>query len=800
VANAAGPQLTARESDVLAAVERRLTNAEIAAELHLSIRTVESHIASLRRKLGADSRSGLIEAARWRRGTAVPVPQNSFVGRDAELDAVRRLLDRERWVTVVGPAGCGKTRLALEVAAASERSPVVVELEHARERDVAGLLAGALGLGSTAPGDVVDACATALDAQSYLLVLDNADRVSDAVTWLVGRVMAVARSVRVLVTSRTPLAARGEAVLQLKPLSIGNDAITLFLDRARTASGGALSFEPTDPAVTRICRQLDGLPLALELAAARTRHLRLDELLVVVDDPERPAREGARHESVDAALAWTWDLLDPSEREVLSCLAVLPWAFDLPLAEAVAGPGSSSVVLRLLERSLVTSAGSVGPGSTFRLLDAVRDFVRRRLEADAVDADGFEADLVERVRRAHAVEIGSRAKRLTAEFDGEDPQPGDRSAHALRPNLLAAIDWACDQDSLLALDLTLSLTVLEDQYSPDTSALETLTRVAQDARVTDVADSSTLDLLARSLFYGDLAIAVPLAAVALERAQTPVHRLAGLNASGFAQAYLYRGQSALVLLREAVQLADELGDVLQSAYAWFGIGMAMRAPDVGDVEGAFAAYDEALRAYAAVGRISDVNNVRYMMANTAATFGVRTEQGVAWAEECVAFARRTANRHELAHALFTRARLVPEQRADHPEDDLTALAEEFRAVGDLRCLARTYLVLAERRPPAEQVRLLEQAFDVGTRAHDPGHQEEALIGLVRRHWAAGDQRRAAFELGRLSGLIGEPAALDRCPDGLRECRIALATSIAEGVAHASSSRAEYPGTLVGKEQ
>src|SRR5687767_8698397 len=137
--------LTARETAVLSAVERRLGNTDIADELHISVRTVESHIASLRRKLAADTRAKLIDAARARRGTAVPVPQNSFVGREDDLGAVRDLLIRERFVTVVGAAGCGKTRLALELAAADDRVPLVAELEHATPDDVVGVVAKAVG-------------------------------------------------------------------------------------------------------------------------------------------------------------------------------------------------------------------------------------------------------------------------------------------------------------------------------------------------------------------------------------------------------------------------------------------------------------------------------------------------------------------------------------------------------------------------------------------------------------------------------------------------------------------------------
>jgi hypothetical protein len=137
---------------------------------------VESHIAALRRKLNAENRSELITAANARRGTPVLLPQNSFVGRDPDVAQMRKLLARQRWVTVVGPAGCGKTRLALELAAHDDRSAIVVELQHATSQqatpaDIAGLLAQALGLGGDGSADPVAACAVALEGQRYLLLV-----------------------------------------------------------------------------------------------------------------------------------------------------------------------------------------------------------------------------------------------------------------------------------------------------------------------------------------------------------------------------------------------------------------------------------------------------------------------------------------------------------------------------------------------------------------------------------------------------------------------------------------------------
>jgi DNA-binding CsgD family transcriptional regulator len=231
--------LTAREAEVLAGVERRLSNLEIAAELVVSVRTVETHIAALRRKLGADSRTKLIEASMSRRATAVQLPRNSFVGRDGDLEAVREVLERARWVTLVGPAGSGKPRLALELAAVDSRTPVVVELERVSPDRVVNAVAKGIGLGIDSSSDLVSACGVALRAQSYLLVLDNADRVGDEVRALVGRLLTLAGSLTVLVTSRSPLGGSDEAVYPVSPLPVDDDdaaAMRLFVDRAVSLS------------------------------------------------------------------------------------------------------------------------------------------------------------------------------------------------------------------------------------------------------------------------------------------------------------------------------------------------------------------------------------------------------------------------------------------------------------------------------------------------------------------------------------------------------------------------------------
>jgi predicted ATPase len=302
----------------------------------------------------------LITAANARRCTPVLLPQNSFVGRDSDVTQVQRLLARH-WVTVVGPAGCGKTRLALELAAHDRRPPIVVELQHAASQqatpaDIAGLLAQALGLGGDGSADPAAACAVALEGQRYLLLLDNCDRVTEVAASVVGRLLAL------------------------------------------TAG---------------ICRRLDGLPLAIELAAAKLRHFPLSELAAQLEEglgPLEGDQAGQRHRTLEAAIDWTWDLLEDDERSVLCRLAALPRTFDLELALAVTWPGADRVVLRLLDRSLISPAAKLSNRRRFRLLEPVRAYILGRTKPD----------IVQQVRSAHAVHHAGMAIELTQRARTDD--------------------------------------------------------------------------------------------------------------------------------------------------------------------------------------------------------------------------------------------------------------------------------------------------------------------------------------------------------------------------------------------
>src|ERR1700722_11857166 len=311
-----------------------------------------------------------------------PAALTSFVGRAPVVDEIAGHLSQYRLVTVTGPGGAGKTRLAGEVArrVAGRFADGVWLAELAAVRDPAqGGEAGGAARGIRALPSVAasDALAQALSRRQLLLVLDNCEHVIGAAAELCGRLLLGADDIRVLATSREPLRIAGEARYRLAPLTVpdrdnpadpdGSEAVALFADRARRADASFALDGATAPVVARLVARLDGMPLAVELAAARVEALGVAQLLDRIDDRFTLLETGdrlaaARQRSLAATVEWSYRLLDERERRVFRAVSVFPGAFTLEAAEAVAGAGARPAVLHLVDSSLLVPprAGSGG--------------------------------------------------------------------------------------------------------------------------------------------------------------------------------------------------------------------------------------------------------------------------------------------------------------------------------------------------------------------------------------------------------------------------------------------------------
>ncbi|MFG1922615.1 ATP-binding protein [Cryptosporangium sp. NPDC048952] len=402
--------LTAREAEVLVLLRDRLTNVEIASQLVVSVRTVESHVSALLRKLGVEDRRALARLAPSAAAApSLPSPLTSFVGRVRELEILVDAVSRERLVTATGPGGVGKTRLALAAAQrlTGEYSDGATFVDLVRIVDpsmVVAAIADAVGVPERAGTNREQALLAALAARDGLLVLDNCEHVVDGVRPCVERLLTECPRIRVLATSRIRLMLPYESVFAVPGLSVDDgDAGALFA--ARMVAGGSPPPSETEAETIRgICRALDGVALAIELAAARVPAIGLDGLLGA-HLPLLTAgyRADHRHGSLRATIDWSYALLDDEERAALRAAAVFASRFDAESLAAVLGrPRTETLEIlgRLVDWNLV--APRRGPVTRYRMLETIRQY-----------ASGLSPDF----REAHLAWV---RERLRAPLDADD--------------------------------------------------------------------------------------------------------------------------------------------------------------------------------------------------------------------------------------------------------------------------------------------------------------------------------------------------------------------------------------------
>lgn len=412
--------MSQRESEVLQAVAGHLSNTQIASRLHISVRTVESHVSSLLRKFGVPDRRALADLApavadRPPAGVGdgpvagLPTTRTAFIGRDREQAAVLEALACARVVSLVGPGGVGKTRLAVRTAeTVATQYPfggVFVDLVPVREGFVTQAVAALLGI-TERPGRSLDAALHEYLARGRsLLVLDNCEHLLAVVAAFVEKLLADCSGLTILVTSRERLAVPGERTVPVPPLSLvaeetdaeGSEAEALFIDRARAIDP---EFAASRGVVRKVCARLDGVPLAIELAAARGASLGADGLLAGLDDHLRllaGSRGGQeRHRSLRTVIDWSYDLLDENERAMFRRVGAFVGGFDLDAATAVWPDGNRGMVAdlvgRLTDKSLLRYRR--GPdGSRWQMLETIRAYALDRLAASGEEAAVRDAHL-----------------------------------------------------------------------------------------------------------------------------------------------------------------------------------------------------------------------------------------------------------------------------------------------------------------------------------------------------------------------------------------------------------------------
>ena len=591
--------------------------------------------------------------------TNLPSQLSSFIGRERELVAAATALADHRLVTLAGPGGVGKTRLALQAAAdALSRFDAVwfVDLAPLAVPDqVAPAIASVMQLTVRAGLTAQQAIAEVLQGRRALLVIDNCEHLVDAVAEVVDGLLRACRETRFLCTTREALGVEGEQVLPLKPLQIdgagSSDAVRLFMERACLVRPDFSLDRQSEAQVIAVCERLDGIPLAIELAAARVASLgpadilrRLDERFRLLTGGQRNRRE--RHHTMRTAIDWSYHLLDETERIVFDRLSVFAGGFTPDAAEAVAGAGDIDewevvdALQRLVQKSMVTATDSTMGMIRYGMLETLRQYGADRLH---------ERGDSEEVRRRHAQWCRAFARDAEAGASGPDDATWLRRVIGERDNISTAVEWAVNVgDAALALGIVADLNIYV-VFQPGLGLLE-ITQRSLDAQgsAADHAHAMVLATLgAAEGQRGNLELALDLSDRALRNDTAAVNHEFNVD---FARAHSYtqlgrtdeavtaadtaldralHGDDPLrvVLSRmtrgciratygdlavglaegaAAIELADELGNSLATVSATFGLGYAQF------VAGLDVAKDSLLRSK----QTAEASGWRYLMGPT----------------------------------------------------------------------------------------------------------------------------------------------------------------------------------------
>ena len=377
----------------------------------------------------------------------LPAPLTRFVGRETELAQAAALLAEARLLTLTGPGGAGKTRLALRLAAVvAEHFPGGIWFVDfsplSGSEFVWDQVAVTLGVREPRGGTLAEAVGRRLAGRRALLVLDNCEHVVDTAAEVTAELLSVAGALKVVATSREPLGVGGEVTWTVPPMT-EDDAVELFTDRARLARPRFKLRDEDAAAARSICHRLDGLPLAIELAAARTRALAPARIAADLQDhfrllPSGPRTAPGRQATLLASFEWSYELLSEAERALLRQLSVFGGGFDVEAALAVCPVSSLDLVSALAERSLIVVEERSGePEPRYRMLETIREFAATRL------AEAGEVELVHTRHRDHYLELAERAEPWLLTPDDARWQ-GLLTAE--QENLRLAMAWSRDHD------------------------------------------------------------------------------------------------------------------------------------------------------------------------------------------------------------------------------------------------------------------------------------------------------------------------------------------------------------------
>ncbi|WP_194916713.1 BTAD domain-containing putative transcriptional regulator [Catenulispora rubra] len=609
-----------RQSEALAAFEqyRRLLAEELGTDPGQRLQRVYMEVLRGTSDPAAAERP---PAVRMRTPGNFRVPLSSFVGRTEDIAAVADRLKRSRLVTLVGPGGVGKTRLAGELVAGYEGCVPggvwVVELASATEpEDVTRLVADALGLRepNLAERDrdaVLDRLVEFFSGSLTVLLLDNCEHLLDTVARCVDELLGRCPLLKVMTTSREPLGVPGEAQCPVLPLgwpepgatveqARESPAIRLLLDRASEVRPDFELGADNVAALVEVCRRLDGLPLAIELAAARLRSLPLEQLVSRLDDRFRLLTGGSRtalprHQTLRAVVAWSWSLLREDERRLAERLAVFPREVTLAAAEGVCAQDGTSpetvldVLAALVDKSLLQVVD--GPEGRYRMLETIREYALERL---------LESGRLEQARRCHVAHFLGLAEQAAPALRGDGQLPWLARLACHREDLLCALQYAIDVEDAdtavrLAAALGLLWTIHGDHAGAATRLLLAL-RVPGGAGTPARAAAASLCLINTVLAGGMTRASLPL----------PEYRVLALTRHGAGQPAADLLEPCLALVADDVEwgmaaIGRRLPHPDPWAQAMLLLVRAFLQGNHGDMRGTRVTLEAAVEAFGAAG-------------------------------------------------------------------------------------------------------------------------------------------------------------------------------------------------------
>jgi predicted ATPase len=589
----------------------------------------------------------------------VPAPLTPLIARDGRVETARQALLAARLLTLTGPGGSGKTRLAVELASRAENSAWVELASLTDPRALAEHAATTLGVPGRAGKPSLANIVERFASYPMLLVFDNCEHVVDAAAAFVAQLLRECPGMKVLATSREALGVAGERVVSVPPLSVPQDdslasardadAIALFVERAQDVRTGFELTARNAAAIARICRRLDGIPLAIELAAARVRALDPEELAERLESSIGLLETGSRaalprHRTIRDTIDWSYKLLSGDERRMLRRLSVFHGSFSLDAVEGVcAEPGSGcagalDIVTALLDKSLL-SCDAGDAGTRYRLLETVREYAAERLnEAGETDA----------IRERHARFFVSLAERAApAIFGGASDDAWMARLDEEITNFRDAQDWCEQQPSRLSLALRIAVALHWYWY-------------------------------ARGLFNeGRLRVGI-----ALTFAEGVEPSLRGRALTVLGRLAIWQGDHAHVHgpMEEAVDVLRSQGDLSSLAYALHGLGIA--AALQGRIDDARRLIDEAA-ATADSGRPGvPLVWIEYWR-GLVAEWDRNPDSARQFYERALAAARRIGHKAAIGHSLCVLGRLAATTaRGEGAQLALRECLEIFRDIGD----------------------------------------------------------------------------------------------------------------------